>query len=159
MAVDQLDRGDDLFAAAGQLLHRSRYFLDLAGNILDQSGNFLKGLTGSGYDLGADFYFLCSGCHGEYGFFGIPLDFCDQVGDLFGSFLGLLCQLADFFGYDRKTAPLLASPGSFDSSIEGQQIRLTSDAGNCIDNLSVFLLAFAEFTDDMSGVVDGFFDM
>ena len=93
---------------------------------------------GSGYDLSSDFYFLGSGCHGEYGFFGIPLDFCDQVGDLFGSFLGLFCQLADFFSDDGKTAPLLASPGGFDSSIEGQQICLTGDAGNCIDNLPDF---------------------
>ena len=63
-------------------------------------------------------------------------------------FFRLFRQLTHFFGDHRETASLLPGPGRFDRRVERQQVGLSGNAGNRIDDLADFLGPFAQLGND-----------
>ncbi|MNQ81408.1 hypothetical protein D3C85_964300 [compost metagenome] len=79
-------------------------------------------------------HLLTAQLHGVARFGGALLQQRYHLADLGGGGLGTLGQGAHFVRDDRKTTPLLASPGRLDGRVECQQVGLLRDAANDIQH-------------------------
>ncbi len=73
-------------------------------------------------------------------------------------FFRLFCQLTHFFGDHREAPSLFSGPGRFDRRVERQQVGLSGNAGNRIDDLADFLGPFAQLGNDSRRGVHGLLD-
>ncbi len=65
--------------------------------------------------------------------FCFDLDFTDEAGTRARGLLRFFGELADFFGYDRKSASLFTGAGSFNRGVEREEVGLLRDAGDGVD--------------------------
>ena len=108
----------NLPAAGRQLLHGCGNFLNLAGNLVDESGYLLERFTGQADDVTAYPNLAGTGFHRKNSLARITLNFADQVGYLLGRSLRLFGQFPHFLGNNGKAAALLTGPGGFNGGIE-----------------------------------------
>ena len=127
--------------------------------------DFLGELVNLGHDVG-DFFqrhaqifveqqtFLHHGSalfHVVHGFARFFLDAQDQFGNFLSGLRGFFGQLADFFGDDGKTKPVLAGARRFDGGVQGQQVGLFGEVVDDFYDLADVVCAAAEHVDNLGG--------
>jgi len=70
------------------------------------------------------------------GLASFALNALNQVGNFLGGLCGLLSQFADFIGNNGKAETVLAGAGSFDGSVEREEVGLFGQVINDFDNLA-----------------------